>query len=340
MLCRSSTFLHKASGVQVKTPLLIPSFSSKGFSRSSDGETSDIDKILLSTSEFITEVFLISAYDVFHGFLPQPKDMVCTPELTFVDSGGYEVSTESDYSSVVLDAPSMPKTWSLENLENVLDGWPDEFPAVFVSFDHPNIRKPFDDQVQDAVSLFRSHRQHLHLLLLKPETKAQKTLNRTIKAATSDALELGRFDIIGVTEKDLGSSMMDRMVQIAKLRLAMDDAGVSAPIHIFGGLDPLSVCLYFISGAEVFDGLTWLRYGYRDSVCVYYSNYGVIECDLFSSDDQIRMRMLFSNYYALQKLKHRMMEFVTTSDFAKLRPHDELLSEAYDSLRTKLNGRI
>jgi hypothetical protein len=34
----------------------------------------------------------------------------------------------------------------------------------------------------------------------------------------------------------------------------LDEAGVKSPIHVFGALDPLTVCLYFVAGAEVFDG--------------------------------------------------------------------------------------
>ena len=226
------------------TPLLVPSFSSKGFARSKKNGKSEIGKIFATAGEFLTEVFLISAYDIFYGHLPHPSDLSCMPEMIFVDSGGYEISTDRDYSSVIDPLPH-PEQWSTTNLESVYDNWPDQVPAVFVSFDHPDDRKPFADQAADARRLFRSRRQHLTLLLLKPETKAQTTLKETINSAVANAAELGSFDIVGVTEKELGRTMLDRMAQITRLRLAMDEAGTKTPLHIFGALDPLSVCLYY-----------------------------------------------------------------------------------------------
>lgn len=339
MLCRTSTIRHKESGVSITTPLLIPSFSSKGFAISKSSGKSEIGKILETTSEFLTEIYLISAYDIYYEHLPNPSELPCTPEMIFVDSGGYEISTDRDYSSVIDPLP-LPGPWTIEKLESVLDSWPEEIPAVFVSFDRPDDRKPFAEQVTDARKLFRKRRQYLTLLLLKPETKDQTTLNKVIQSAIADAAELGSFDIIGVTEKELGKTMLDRMAQIAKLRLAMDEADVKNPLHIFGALDPLSVCLYYIAGAEIFDGLTWLRYGYRDGLSIYKHNLGVVEYGLHVSDDLVRSRTLSNNYYALQKLQQSLREYETTQNFEKFGPHEELLKNAFDSLETKLRRKL
>ena len=339
MLCRTSTIRHRDSGVSMTTPLLIPSFSSKGFAKSKKDGKSEIGRILATAGEFVTEVFLISAYDIYYEHLPRPSDLSCTPDLIFVDSGGYEISTDRDYSSVIDPLPH-PEPWATEKLESVFDDWPEQIPAVFVSFDHPDDRKPFANQVADARKLFRNRRQHLTLLLLKPETKAQTTLKETIKSAIANVAELGSFDIVGVTEKELGRTMLERMAQITSLRLAMNEADVKSPLHIFGALDPLSVCLYYIAGAEIFDGLTWLRYAYNDGLCIYTHNLGVAKYGLHVSDDLVRSRAIADNYYALQSLQQRLLEFETTRSFGKLEPHSELLSSAYDSLRAKFRGRF
>lgn len=339
MLCKTSIIRHADSDVSVRTPLLIPSFSSKGFARSKKNGKSEIGKIFATAMEFVTEVFLVSAYDIFYKHLPPPSDFSRKPEMIFVDSGGYEISTDRDYSSVIDPLPQ-PESWSTTNLESVYDNWPDEVPTVLVSFDHPDDPKPFSAQVADARSLFQRYRQHLTLLLLKPETKAQTTLKETIKSAKADVAELGRFDIVGVTEKELGRTMLDRMTQITSLRLAMNEAGIEVPLHVFGALDPLSVCLYYIAGAEIFDGLTWLRYAYHDGLCVYTHNQGVVKYDLHVRDDLVRSRALADNYYYLQSLQHRLLEFETTHSFDKLKPHADLLSNAYDSLKTRFKGRF
>ena len=261
MLARSSTLRHRGSGVALQTPLLVPSFSSKGFSRAKDSDQSEIGKILTASGEFLTEAYLISAYDIHHGHVPGPMELPFTPELIFLDSGGYEISTDRDYSSV-LDPLPAPGDWDLERWESVVSSWPDEIPLVAISYDHHDERAPFGTQVSLARQRFRVCREHLHSLLIKPETESQLTLSGALKAASADAGELAGFDIVGVTEKELGRSMLERMVRIATLRLAMDAAEVTAPVHVFGALDPISVCLYFMAGAEIFDGLTWIRYGW------------------------------------------------------------------------------
>jgi hypothetical protein len=338
-LTRTSTIRHKSSDVSLKTPLLIPSFSSKGFARSKGDGKSEIGKILAASGEFLTEAYLISAYDIYYGDIPRPDDLPFTPDLIFLDSGGYEISTDRDYSSVIDPLPA-PNDWDVEKLTSVLDAWPAQIPVVIVSYDNPDERHPFSDQVKAARKLVKKYPQHLHLLLLKPETKGQTLLDDTLKATMARASDLGSFDLVGATEKELGRSMLDRMAQIAKLRLAMDEADVTIPIHVFGSLDPLSACLYFLSGAEVFDGLTWIRYAFDDGRCVYTHNFGVLAYGVHERDDRVKARTLAGNYYKLQELQQRLRDFEATENFEKLGPHGQLLSDAFDSLKTRLKGRL
>ena len=340
MLARSSILRHESSGVDLQTPLLIPSFSSKGFARHKEDNKSEIRDILSAASEFITETYLISAYDIHHEHLPAARELPFLPEMIFLDSGGYEVSTDRDYSSVIDPLPC-PESWDLGKWQSVVSSWPEEVPMVAVSYDHHEERVPFAEQVASARKRFRSCHSHLHSILLKPETKSQTTLAKVLPRARAEAADLGKFDIIGVTEKELGRSMLDRMEQIAQLRLALNDAQVGAPIHVFGALDPLSICLYFISGAEIFDGLTWIRYGYDDGRCVYLHNFGMTRYGLHTKDNSVKARALADNCYFLQELQLRLREFEQTGKFAKLKPHADLLRNAYDKLSTRFpKGRL
>ena len=339
MLSRTSTLQHKMSGVALQTPLLIPSFSSKGFAHSRESGKSEIAQIMETSGEFLTETCLISAYDIHYNHIPGPADLPFRPELLVLDSGGYDISTDRDYSSVIDPLPA-PGEWSVAIWQSVVASFPDDLPLVIVSYDHQDHRAPFDEQVARARERFAPHGQHLHSFLLKPETKSQTTLDSALKKAGANAKALGLFDVVGITEKELGRSMLDRMARTALLRRAMDEAGVTAPLHIFGALDPLSVCLYFLSGAEMFDGLTWIRYGYEDGRCLYTHNLGPLKYGLDATDNAIKSRTLFGNYYFLQDLQRRLREFEMTKNFTKLQPHSALLSDAHDSLRTRLKGAI
>src|SRR5690606_21190387 len=132
--------------------------------------------------------------------------------------------------------------------------WPDHIPSVFVSFDQPKQRHSLDEQINQARSFLAPYRGQLRTLLIKPETTEQDyiQINNVIVCAG----DLGDFDIIGFTEKELGNSIIQRMKNIARVRRAMDDEGIGAPIHVYGSLDPITSVLYVLSGAEIFDGLT------------------------------------------------------------------------------------
>ena len=67
MLARSTTINHP-QGISVDTPLLVPSFSSKGFGFNKDKE-SEIKGIFTVASEYLSDTMLLSAYDIHYGHL-------------------------------------------------------------------------------------------------------------------------------------------------------------------------------------------------------------------------------------------------------------------------------
>jgi hypothetical protein len=124
------------------------------------------------------------------------------------------------------------------------------------------------------------------------------------------------FDIIGVTEKELGPSVLDRVVALARLRQALDDRGVDRPIHLFGSLDTLYTPLYFFAGAEIFDGLTWLRYAYHKGATLYADALALLESNLTLREEQRAARVLVQNIDYLAKLSLQMKRFLVEGDMA------------------------
>lgn len=163
MLCRSSTLRHP-SGVTLRTPILVPSFSSKGFRVDHSGK-SEIKDVFINTAEILIESMLVSAYDICYGHLPKPNRFPCTTTLTFVDSGGYETGTDHDYSAIFRHDHTVEK-WDLKRLHGVLDSWPDRIPAVFVNYDKGSAGKAVAQQIKDAHSLFVRYPKHLHNFLM------------------------------------------------------------------------------------------------------------------------------------------------------------------------------
>ncbi|MGK3985113.1 hypothetical protein WME99_18840 [Sorangium sp. So ce136] len=320
------------------TPLLVPSFSSKGFPPLRDGKPW-VARALETTSEWLTDMMLISAYDIHYGYIPDPTALACTPELTIVDSGGYEVSFDDDLSAVTV-RDHEPRAWSPEQLAGVLDKWPQRFAAMFVSYDHPKRRLVLADQVAEAKRLFARYPQQLHSLLLKPETREQEYLQNVLKSVADDPGLLAGFHAIGVTEKELGSSLLQRMQRLAELRLNLDAAGISAPIQVFGALDPVTSCMYFIAGAEIFDGLTWLRYAYHEGMCVYRANYGALHVGLDRRDELVSGKTMTDNLNYLRLMEASMRRVAHDQDVRHFLHHRELLQQGFDDLRAKMKGRI
>ena len=334
MLARSTIIRHPL-GAKLETPLLVPSFSSKGF-RFNKENVSEVDEALRITAEVITESMLISAYDIYYEHIS--SNFATLPEIVFLDSGGYETSDDHDLSTVFRYAWPV-KDWNGKMHGEILDSWPVHIPSVFVSFDHGSLHSSFSDQIRAARALFAKYPNQLNSIILKPENKKQRFVQ--LSSIFSNFEAIGEFDIIGITEKELGSSLSLRMRKVAKIRLALDEAGLNnKPLQIFGSLDPLSSCLYFLAGAEIFDGLTWLRYAYANGLAIYNCNYCTLFLGIHQRDDFLKERTIIENINFLVELQHEMRDFVFSEDYNKFKNNAEIIKKSYDWLCAKLNGRI
>lgn len=292
-------------------------------------------RVLDAAQEFITRTCLVSAYDVHYGYVPQPQDLTITVDLMFLDSGGYEVSNDHDLSSVEKPV-HRPEEWDATKLRGIWDCWPTGLPAVLVSYDHSNHRKPVTEQLRDAKQAALAKPNHLHSFLLKPESQGERSLKSALRALQPQVGELAGFQLLGVTEKELGSSSLERMVRIAGLRKALDDASLRIPIHVFGALDPLSVCLYFVAGAEVFDGLTWSRYAYSSGQCVYVHNNATMAYGLEVNDDEARVRTIKDNLRYLDQLERSLRRLTETGDWNHLNDNRDLVQTATERMLRQL----
>jgi hypothetical protein len=319
--------IHMGSQVVAETPLMLPSFSSKGFPQ--------IAKIMKLMGEFITGPILVSAYDIYHKEITHK---ITFSELIFLDSGGYEARYDHDLSEAY-GKLHKPKPWNRRFHESALRNWSSKWPTIAVTYDSPAQFQNFSQQIKAGKESKGSQPKFLWELLLKPETKKDKLI--AVEKAIKHVQQLRDFAVIGMTEKEIDDSLFGAMTKIARLRIAMDAADVRAPIHIFGSLDPLTSVLYFISGAEIFDGLTWLRFGYHEGHTMYAQNYAAIH-----DSEGIRRRntdqsyeMWKNNYYYLEKLRTQMLNYIRTGDFGHFGPIAGIVEDAYKQLQAVMETR-
>jgi hypothetical protein len=297
-----------------RTPLLVPSFSSKGFP--------EVAKTIEYMSELIDSAALVSAYDVHYKKIEAPFDF---PSLLFVDSGGYEASKDADLSDFGEWEHSI-QPWTQEMHEAVLAKWSSSVPIIFISYDHPKERLSFVEQVERARGMAPGRKGVLREILLKPETEGAHLLK--IPTITGNISALAEFDVIGVTEKEVGNSIMSRMQNIARIRMALANQGLETPIHVFGSLDTVTTPMYFLAGADIFDGLTWLRFAFENGQTLYKHNYGATTLGITMPAHKVDGLCWNHNYYYIKELELQMRGFLKEQDFSAFKHHSELFRNA------------
>lgn len=119
---RSMRILRIADGRQVQTPLLVPSFSSKGFVLAvGDPPRSEVSPLLSVVIDQLSRSFLMSAYDVHRRLFGAADSLGDTwsasplskTEVLFIDSGGYEATESTDADELVKDLRE-PREWTPE----------------------------------------------------------------------------------------------------------------------------------------------------------------------------------------------------------------------------------
>ncbi len=349
MLERETTLRHPM-GSTVDLPLLVPAFSSKGFGFVTESNrrvrrtVSEISNGLEMFGPFLDESMLISAYDIhMRYYRPAEKALgrkfLCRPSIVFLDSGGYELSPDFD-SSEPKQIAHKPEGFSLAHYEGLLrslQSHKTDYRLVIANFDWGTRYRPFDVQIESAVKLFNEFPMWAGDLILKPHSRNSTVIN--IDELVPHIGKLRGIPIVGVTEDELGKNLIDRLRRIARLRAELTRHGVSAPIHIWGGLDPVITPLYFFAGADVFDGLSWLRYSYHRGVAVNRQSFSVLEKSLTMSSDHARGLCMHQNLVALQDLATSMRAFFDSGGtrFEVFEHNQEVFEKAYQAMTARID---
>ena len=292
-ICRS----RQVSAIATSTPIIIPSFSSRGFPYIGD--------IYNSTKRYLSKSSLISAYDIHYGNVSQ--DHIYASDILFIDSGGYEAKPVPDLTESYVDG-RLSNGWSTDYYEAVLERLQPLSKLVIVNYDYSDPH-PISDQVDLAKKLFQKYPNYATSFLYKPEdSKSLISLSTLI-----DNIQLIKtFSILGITEKELGGSLFERCCNLLQIRTALLEAGLETPIHIFGCLDPAVIVAYFLCGADIFDGLAWLRYTFDHGLVAYHSTATILKEQWYIVEDDLLLTRWISNLEYLEDLTRSMKKFCKT----------------------------
>lgn len=335
-----------SNGIEFETPALVPALSSMAMGPllyTRDGGRDELTVCSIVHSELLIggwdDALLVSAYDIHHEQLVDAKafstgfaqSRYAQQRFLIVDSGWYEKT--ANVGGIFLEQQEPPLPWDKQRYEQTVDELDADVPAIVVSWDQPG---PYDEQIARAQAFF-GDRPHLAstILLKTPDTR----FHNFDKLAPAQTSNLCAFDIVGVTEKELGDSILERLVALANLRRQLDEADVLAPIHVFGGLDPLYTPLLFAAGAEIFDGLGWLRYAYRNGIPLYREAGPILANQVDKRWWQALTSVQLRNLDAIQELKGELLVFTHNhGDWSKIRTGEEHLRPVFERVEARLGG--
>jgi hypothetical protein len=239
--------LHR-QGKDFLTPNFIPSFSSRD-----DHYLKERLEVFLP--QIPQQTILISAYDYF--LLKQQKKIDADfikrrfkRKFLFLDSGGYELQFSED------------KKWNPSTYAQVLN---ELNPDFYVGYDRiPSYTEISDTKNNVKISCdflgnYDSHKERILLFHFSLKNTPINEIN-TIFQIIQDNQHI--IDVIGFPERELGPNIIQACVFIKKLRYKLDEQKIFKPIHIFGCSDPKSIILFVLNGADLFDGIGWIKYAF------------------------------------------------------------------------------
>ena len=328
------------NGVEITTPLLIPSFSSAA---STPREHKSIPYSRIHSAFLardITESLLVSAYDIEHDLLTNAfafktgfrESEYAWPKLLVIDNGWYEKRNDPQ-GKFSADAVGS-RQWEQVDFERVIDALDRDVVPAVVNWD---CWEPYEEQIRRARDFFARRDRFASVLLLKPSENSE--FHELEKLSTENVALLQAFDIVGVTEKEIGDSIYDRLINIIKLRKLLNAGGASAPIHVFGGLDPLLAPLYFACGAEIFDGLGWLRYAYHDGIAMHRTTGVLLNGQAKERSSPSEFTVWRKNLEEISQLSENMRQFAEQGqNWDAFGHHRELLQAIVEDLKGEMEA--
>lgn len=294
-VCKS----RRIGKIDVQTPLLVPSFSSV---------VCDIpSEMHAKLKDHITDASLFSAYDLRRGKKAKvTQEEIWGSNVVFVDSGNYEVQHVKDtLNQIHQTKTTKARAWTRQMHSKLIDSLrpPPLAKTVLVNYDE---KKELEKQISSAHSFFARYGKFASCFLSRPCNNSSQV---DMESLVDNVELLEEFDILGLTEKELGDSLVNRCTNILKLRKALNSHGSNTPIHVFGCLDPLGIVSYFLCGADIFDGTLWLKYGFHKNTAVYLNNYAMLMGKWASTDIGVLIMSWVLNLNDLRKLMLSMRRF-------------------------------
>lgn len=224
----------------LETPFFAPAISSV---RSNFSVEESLD-LIKSTSY---PGYLVSAYDLHAAEDSQRKSLIQLVSestegraVTFLDSGYYEAFWYHD------------SNWTINTMETVLNEIRIDF--GFSSDVFWRQGKPMEEHVSETITAIAMtagiQRSGITIPILHSEPAYFPKL-------TEEIVEGIGPEVIGVPERELGSTLFERAETVKAVRRTLDGTGRKILLHLLGTGNPISILVYTLCGADTYDGQEW-----------------------------------------------------------------------------------
>ncbi len=239
---------YKTNNLEFITPNYIPSFSSRDDPYIKERMCELLDDIPQST-------VLISAYDYYQlrnkgSIDPNFIKKSFKDKLLFLDSGGYELQF------------STSDNWTPERYKDIIR---ELNPQFFVGYDRiPPYEMESDTvkEIEKSIGFLKGYTETKGRVLLIHFSMLNKPINEVPTFVDKIIEHSDHIDVLGFPEREIGTNIIQSCRFIRQIRNELDKREIFKPIHIFGCSDPKSIILFVISGADIFDGLGWIKYAF------------------------------------------------------------------------------
>jgi len=192
-------------------------------------------------------LFLISAYDLYSCNAKQLKlikrlleNAVNKKQIILIDSGNYESYWKND------------KKWSIEKYREILKSIPHQIAFCYDVFKWDINLQEIINNIEDEVIKSQSFSHGTIVPILhSPKELFPKTIAKLVDRLNPL--------IIAIPERELGDGVLERAINVFKIRKELNKKLQYCPLHLLGTGNPLSILIYSICGADSFDGLEWCQ---------------------------------------------------------------------------------
>lgn len=297
------------------TPNYIPSFSSR-----EDHHLKERINVILP--KIPQQTILISAYDYYNlkkdgSITPQIIKASFKEKLLFLDSGGFEMQ----FSHV--------DEWSVDKYENVISELDPQFYVgydIIPSYDKISNTK---EVVWKSIEFLKNYKRDNGRVLLFHFSV--KNIPITEIDSIIDLISANNefIDIIGFPEREIGANIIQRCRFVKLLRERLDEKQIFKPFHIFGCSDPISIILFVLAGADIFDGVGWIKYAF-DRINlrnVERSHLPFFKCDCLAcnevnwssvSSGEYEYRLLIHNLHSIEEFFYELRDKIINQKLEKI----------------------